>query len=135
MTGTRPVYRGANTKIEADDLPHQAFAGRDLVYVANLSNQSANCYPLVVEHAKAAGTLFAVNPGVRQLTARFDDFWHSLKSIDILCVNRAEAQTLMPRLLQSFGDGGAPLICQKRRAHSAACQAWPAQRRLRNVIG
>ncbi|CAA2141089.1 carbohydrate kinase family protein [Hyphomicrobium sp. ghe19] len=106
------TYRGANTKVEANDLPHQAFAGRDLVYVANLSNQSANCYPLVVEHAKAAGALLAVNPGVRQLTARFDDFWHSLKYIDILCINRTEAQTLMPRLLQSFGDGGAPLIAK-----------------------
>ncbi len=103
------TYRGANTRLRAQDLPPEAFAGRQLVYVANLSNESADCYPLVVERAKAAGALLAVNPGIRQLTARYDDFWQSLKHIDILCVNRAEAQTLMPRLLQSFGDGGAPL--------------------------
>lgn len=106
------TYRGANTKLNAKDIPPEAFAGRNLVYVANLSNQSADCYPLVVERAKAAGALLAVNPGVRQLTARFDDFWNNLKHVDILCVNRTEAQTLMPHLLQSFGDGGAPLIAR-----------------------
>ncbi|WP_045835833.1 carbohydrate kinase family protein [Hyphomicrobium sp. 99] len=106
------TYRGANTKLKAGDLPPEAFAGRDLVYVANLSNQSAEYYPLVVSRAKSAGALLGVNPGIRQLTARFDDFWNSLKHIDILCLNRAEAQTLMPHLLQTFGDGGAPLIAK-----------------------
>ncbi|HML29804.1 MAG TPA: carbohydrate kinase family protein [Hyphomicrobium sp.] len=107
------TYRGANTRLRTGDFPPEAFAGRQLVYVANLSNESADCYPLIVERAKSAGALLAVNPGIRQLTARFDDFWQSLKHIDILCVNRAEAQTLMPRLLQSFGDGGAPLVVKK----------------------
>jgi ribokinase len=106
------TYRGANTRLEAADLPPEAFAGRQLVYVANLSNESADCYPLVVRRAKSAGALLAVNPGVRQLTARFDDFWESLRHIDLLCVNRTEAQSLMPRLLQSFGDGGAPLVAK-----------------------
>lgn len=104
------TYRGANTRLRPDDFPAQAFTGRDLVHVANLSNESADCYPLVVERAKAAGAMLAVNPGIRQLTARFNDFWRSLAKLDILCVNRAEAQTLMPHLLQAFGDGGAPLI-------------------------
>jgi len=103
------TYRGANTKLEVIDIPTAAFERKDLVYVANLSNQSADCYPLIVERAKAAGARLAVNPGVRQLTARYDDFWASLSHIDILSINRAEAQALMPRLLQSFGDGGAPL--------------------------
>ncbi|MFT3731261.1 MAG: carbohydrate kinase family protein [Hyphomicrobium sp.] len=103
------TYRGANTRLKSDDLPPEAFSGRHLVYIANLSNESADCYPLAVARAKAAGARLAVNPGIRQLTARFDDFWRSLESIDILCVNRVEAQTLMPRLLQSFGDGGATL--------------------------
>jgi ribokinase len=103
------TYRGANTRLEAADFPAEAFAGKNLVYIANLSNQSADCYPLIVERAKSAGAELAVNPGVRQLTARYDDFWASLKHIDILCVNRSEAQALMPRLLQSFGEGGTPL--------------------------
>jgi ribokinase len=103
------TYRGANTRLKPGDFPAKAFEGKDLVYIANLSNQSADCYPLIVERAKAAGAELAVNPGVRQLTARYDDFWTSLEFIDMLCVNRSEAQALMPRLLQSFGEGGAPL--------------------------
>jgi ribokinase len=103
------TYRGANTRLSAEDFPAEAFAGRDLVYVANLSNESADRFPLIVARAKAAKARLAVNPGVRQLTARFDDFWSSLAQIDILCINRREAQTLMPRLLQTYGEGGAPL--------------------------
>lgn len=104
------TYRGANTRLGPKDFPLDAFVGKDLVYVANLSNQSADCYPLVVERAKTAGARLAVNPGVRQLTARYDDFWRSLGMIGILCINRSEAEALMPRLLQSFGEGGAPLV-------------------------
>ncbi len=104
------THRGANTRLSPNDFPDAAFAGKALVYVANLSNQSADCYPLIVERAKAAGARLAVNPGVRQLTARYDDFWESLAKIDILSINRAEAQALMPRLLRSFGEGGAPLV-------------------------
>jgi len=121
------TYRGANTKLEAADIPAAAFEYRDLVYVANLSNQSADCYPLIVDRAKSAGAKLAVNPGVRQLTARYDDFWESLDQIDVLSINRAEAQALMPRLLQSFGDGGAPLA-----VHDGAATPVPAKRGLRN---
>jgi len=106
------TYRGANTRLQAADFPAAAFRGKDLVYVTNLSNQSADCYPLIIDRAKDAGAHVAVNPGVRQLTARYDDFWASLKKIDILCVNRSEAQALMPRLLQNFGEGGAALSVQ-----------------------
>lgn len=121
------TYRGANTKLEAADIPATAFEHRDLVYVANLSNQSADCYPLIVDRAKSAGAKLAVNPGVRQLTARYDDFWESLDQIDILSINRSEAQALMPRLLQSFGDGGAPLA-----VHDGAATPVLAKRGLRN---
>jgi ribokinase len=121
------TYRGANTKLQSNDIPAAAFERKHLVYVANLSNQSADCYPLIVERAKAAGAKLAVNPGVRQLTARYDEFWESLRHIDILSINRAEAQALMPRLLQSFGDGGAPLAVKSGEALPAL-----AKRGLRN---
>ncbi len=51
------TYRGANTRLGIGDIPAEAFKGRELVYVANLSNQSAGCYPLVVTRAKSAGAL------------------------------------------------------------------------------
>ena len=110
------TYRGANTRLRPDDFPPEAFSGRQLVYIANLSNESADNYPLAVQRAKSAGAMLAVNPGIRQLTARSDDFWQNIEAIDILCVNRAEAQALMPYILQHFGDGGAPLVAADEAA-------------------
>lgn len=103
------TYRGANTNLEPADFPAAAFDGKDLVYVANLSNQSAERYPLVIERATAAGARIAVNPGIRQLTKHYGDFWDSLPKINMLAVNRNEAEALMPRLLQMVGEGGGML--------------------------
>ncbi len=50
------TFRGANTLLEPGDLKEAAFAV-DLVYVANLSNQSADCYPGIIAQAKAHGAL------------------------------------------------------------------------------
>src|SRR6516164_11453782 len=42
------TFRGANTLLEADDLRDEAFAV-DVLYVANLSNESADCFPAIVK--------------------------------------------------------------------------------------
>jgi len=102
------TFRGANTLLEPDDLRDEAFAV-DLVYVANLSNKSADCYPLIVDRAKARGALVAVNPGVRQLSARGGPFQDHLASIDVLSINRTEADVLVMSLVARFGEGGPVL--------------------------
>jgi ribokinase len=45
------TFRGANTLLEAEDLHDEAFAVH-MVYIANLSNESADCFPAIVERAK-----------------------------------------------------------------------------------
>jgi ribokinase len=102
------MFRGANTLLEATDLKTDAFAS-DLVYVAGLSNESANCFPLIVERAKAEGAMVAVNPGIRQLSARQDQFRDVIGKIDILAINRHEASALVPWLIGRQGGGGAAL--------------------------
>lgn len=99
------TFRGANTLLEPGDVREAAFAV-DTVYIANLSNKSADCFPLIVERAKAAGALVAANPGVRQLSARAGAFHDTLPRIDILTINRAEAEVLVPTLVAEFGEGG-----------------------------
>jgi ribokinase len=99
------TFRGANTLLELRDLRDDAFAV-DVVYVSGLSNQSADCFPEIVARAKAHGALLSANPGVRQLSARAKAFWDSLKSIDILTLNRSEADVLVPCLVARFGEGG-----------------------------
>jgi ribokinase len=102
------TFRGANTLLEPADLSDDLFAA-DLVYVSNLSNRSADCFPELVRRAKARGALVAANPGVRQLSARAGAFQQSLGDIDILALNRAEADVLVPRLTAAFGEGGHTL--------------------------
>ncbi len=102
------TFRGANTLLEPEDFKNEAFAV-DLVYVSPLSNQSADCFPLIIAKAKAAGALVIANPGPRQLAARGHAFEECLANIDILSINRSEAEVLLPSLIARFGEGGAML--------------------------
>jgi ribokinase len=98
------TFRGANTLLEESDLRNEAFA-TDVVYVSSLSNESADAFPAIIERAKAQGALVATNPGVRQLSSRGSAFQETLKQIDILAVNRSEADVLVPGLVTRFGEG------------------------------
>ncbi len=90
------VHRGANELLAIEDLP--SFEEFDLVYVAALSSESADCFPEIVRRAKGAGAHVAANPGVRQLGTRAGDFFAVLPDIDLLSINRPEADTLVPAL-------------------------------------
>lgn len=92
------TQRGANTLLVEADVTAHAFAGRDLVYVTNLSNKSADRFPDIVAHGRAAGALVAVNPGIRQLTSRTQAFMDCLKNIDFLAMNKVEAEALVPAI-------------------------------------
>src|SRR5262249_59439417 len=98
------TFRGANTLLQASDLRTEAFA-TDLVYVSSLSNESADAFPAIIDAAKGQGALVATNPGVRQLSSRRGAFLEQLPRIDILSVNRSEADVLVPGLVARFGEG------------------------------
>ena len=102
------TFRGANTLLEVEDLADEAFAA-GVVYIANLSNESADCFPAIVERAKKHGALVAANPGPRQLSARGNAFLESLSAIDILILNQIEADLLVPSLIARWGEGGPAL--------------------------
>ena len=102
------TFRGANTLLEDADLRDEAFAV-DTVYVSSLSNESADTFPAIISKAKAQGALVAANPRVRQLSSRSVAFQEALGRIDILAVNRVEAEVLVPQLVASFGEGGGTL--------------------------
>ena len=108
------TFRGANTKLVEGDLDEAAFAA-DLVHLGSLSNESAALYPTLVEKARAAGAQISANPGMRQLTSRAQDFLNVLPKIDILMINRVEAEALTPSLVPAAGEGGA-LLERKGRA-------------------
>lgn len=102
------TFRGANTLLTPADLREEAF-DVDLVYVANLSNESASSFPTIVARAVAHGARVAVNPGIRQLSARAGALLDCLAKIAILALNRTEADALVPALVAKFGEGGPAL--------------------------
>lgn len=86
----------------------EAFAA-DLVYVANLSNEAARCYPVVVAKAKAHQARVAANPGIRQLQHHGRAFQETLSSLDILSLNRVEAEQVASLLDRDETEDGAAL--------------------------
>lgn len=102
------TFRGANTLLEPEDLKPEAFAA-DLVYVSNLSSNSADRFPEIVRLARSHGAMIAVNPGPRQLSARGSVFFHNIGQIDLIAVNRSEAEVMVPPLIPALGEGGEAL--------------------------
>jgi ribokinase len=93
------TFRGANSLLEKHDLPTGGFA-RDIVYITGLSDRSSELFPEIVARAAAAGAFITANPGIRQLAARGGDFQKALSKVSLLSINRDEAATLLPRLLE-----------------------------------
>ena len=100
--------RGANTLLRADEVDAQSFDGLDLLYVASLSGASAECFPLLLAHGRKAGAMVASNPGIRQLTLRRDEFCAALENVDLLSMNRVEAEALLPGMAAAR-PGNQPL--------------------------
>lgn len=97
------THRGANCSMRDEDVAAEAFAGADLVYVTNLSNQSADRFPDIVTRGKEAGAFVAVNPGIRQLTGKTESFFDSLPHTDLFTCNFEEARALVPALMERTG--------------------------------
>jgi sugar/nucleoside kinase (ribokinase family) len=89
------VHRGANELLAPEDA-EQGFEGVDVVHICPLSNRSADAFPIFAERAKADGAFISANPGIRQLTARGRIVLEALKHVDLLSVNRVEAEALVP---------------------------------------
>ena len=91
------TFRGANSLIVNDDVP-LASCARDVVYIASLSDTSADAYPFIVNQASEQGAFIASNPGIRQIAARGEAFHKVLPKLNVLSMNRDEAAALVPTL-------------------------------------
>ncbi len=99
------TFRGANTLLSMEDIRPEALSV-DVVYISSLSNQSADCFPDLVKAGKKAGCKVVANPGIRQLTARGRAFLDTVGSLDMMLINRAEANALVPSISAMAGEGG-----------------------------
>ncbi|MEM6487511.1 MAG: carbohydrate kinase family protein [Pseudomonadota bacterium] len=103
------VHRGANEGIGDAELAAEAFAGRDLVHIAPLSSRSADQFGAIVAQARAAGATVSANPGIRHLTSRTAAFLEAAAALDVLSINRVEAEALVPAMAAAEGEGPDPL--------------------------
>ena len=89
------VHRGANEKLCDDDIG-AGFDGIDVVHIAPLSSGSAEFFPVFAKAAKAAGCFVSANPGIRQLTGRAQQVFEAFPNLDLISVNRVEAEAMVP---------------------------------------
>lgn len=93
--------RGANCLITEDDIHPGLFEDIGLLHIAPMSKQSADAFPRIAKLGKKAGAFVVANPGSRQITRRGVEFLNSASDIDLININRHEAETLLPALLQN----------------------------------
>jgi len=92
------TQRGTNTLLTPNEVTDATISGNDLVYVTGLSNRSADCFPIIVTEGHKAGAFVAVNPGIRQLTSRPAAFLDCMDKVDLLAINKVEAEALVPAM-------------------------------------
>ncbi len=95
------TYRGANTCITQDEVPWGAIKNYDAIYITNLSNQSAQIYPSLVDYAHKQGVKVISNPGIRQISNSNEDFLSILSKISMFVINRIEAEELLVLFLEN----------------------------------
>ncbi len=94
------TMRGANCLITEKEITQELFAGIDLLHIAPMSNESADAFPAIAKRGKEAGAFVVANPGKRQITRRGEDLLGSIQNLDLININRHEAETLLPLLMK-----------------------------------
>ncbi len=93
------TYRGANALLTRDKVLDIDFGRYGAAYITSLSGESEECFELLLKRAQEAGCFVAVNPGIRQLASRANEFATLCKDMDLISLNRVEMETLLPELL------------------------------------
>lgn len=99
-TGNRVIlaHRGANATLTKADIPLDALAQSDGVYITSLSGASAQLLPYITQHAHKNNVLVAVNPGKGQLRNGAVALQEALSTIDIFILNERESGILFSNL-------------------------------------
>lgn len=103
LQGDRTVfaYRGANTTLQAEEMPYEVFGAVDFVYITSLSQKAAMALPKIIECAKQHNLPVAINPGNSQLHGGSHSLKDALQGIHTLILNYEEAMQFMQSLLLS----------------------------------
>ncbi len=101
------VHRGANGHLQTQELPLDAIANSEQVYVTSMSHESGALLPVIASHAKKNNVPVAINPGSSQLMTGAVALKEALKDVDIFILNSDEANRFMYSLIcaqESYRD-------------------------------
>lgn len=87
------VYRGVSSKFASKDIPFEMFKRTKWIYLTSLGG-NMQLSKRVIREAHKAGAKIMWNPGSRELKAGITAFKPLLSKIDILNMNREEAEML-----------------------------------------
>nr|WP_321444421.1 carbohydrate kinase family protein [uncultured Cohaesibacter sp.] len=93
--------RGANCLVVDDDLVEGMFDGAQLLHIAPMSKESADAFPMICKRGRESGAFVVANPGERQINRRGEQFIETAKNIDLININRTEAECMLPILLEN----------------------------------
>ncbi len=110
------AMRGINTQMVLKELPFDQIKKSDLLYITSLSGDSSKLLLPIAEYAHKHGIPVAINPGGSQLIAGAPILRESLKYVDLLIMNSAEAKLFMLSLAQAKNlESGAPTTVKKAK--------------------
>ncbi|MCV6575396.1 MAG: carbohydrate kinase family protein [Cohaesibacter sp.] len=112
------TMRGANCLITERDITPSLFEGIELLHIAPMSNESADAFPAIVKQGKATGAFVVANPGKRQITRKGKELLETLSYLDLININRHEAETLLPLLMTQDTKSQIKAI-QSHEAHTS----------------
>ncbi len=93
------TFRGANSNLNPQLIPFDSLTSCNYLYITSLHNQAAQQLPLIVKKARSLNIPIAINPGKSQLGSGAQIFKKALASIDILIMNKVEAELFMKTLI------------------------------------
>ena len=92
------IYRGSNVYLGIEDIPVSEIKRSNIVYITSLNGESMDVLLPIVQTAKEAKAVTAINPGGTQLRKQAPILKDILSNIDILLLNEKEAKILMKSL-------------------------------------
>jgi len=127
------VHRGANITITQSELPENAIANSDLLYITSLSGPTAPLLIAITSLAQKYNKPVAANPGTSQLNAGAQYLKAALSGIDTLILNSYEAELLMtsltlvlpPQEIPTHLDESLPELLKKPLGSATTCFTLP----------
>lgn len=124
------AFRGVNATIGIKEFPFGLLEGNKCIYITSLSGRSSQLLLPLAQKAKELGIMVATNPGTSQLAAGAKILKQSLPYLDVLILNKIEAQKFMLTLVRenrqimtktSDIDSDAPKLLQSLLEYQDIC--------------